>query len=111
MTRSNVRLAPPERGTSTTHAAPSVDPVVPVVEDELTVASAPRGTPPLVPLHSAIMEFEHEYLLRALAFTNGSRSRAASLLGISRKTLWVKLKRGNRAFDDVAVTTPTLVRP
>lgn len=76
--------------------------------DELPV-SVPSGgqgsreSGPLLPLHSAVMEFEHEYLLRALAFTNGSRSRAASLLGISRKTLWVKLKR--RAT--VGTATPT----
>lgn len=107
MTRANVRMAPPERGMSPTQSSPAIEPVV----DEPTVDPAPRGTPPLLPLHSAIMEFEHEYLLRALAFTNGSRSRAATLLGISRKTLWVKLKRRTRAFDEVAVTTPTLVRP
>jgi len=88
MTRTDIRMAPP--------AAKRV--ALEVSREELAVG-APSGAEahgPPQPLHSAVMEFEHEYLLRALAYTNGSRSRAASLLGISRKTLWVKLKRRDR---------------
>ena len=46
------------------------------------------------PLQAALRDFEHEYLMRALRATDGKRARTAELLGISRKTLWEKL-RGN----------------
>jgi two-component system, NtrC family, response regulator AtoC len=46
----------------------------------------------LRPLAQAMREFEREYLLRALASTDGGRGRTAELLGISRKNLWEKLK-------------------
>jgi DNA-binding NtrC family response regulator len=45
------------------------------------------------PLVTAVVEFERDYVLRALAHTGGNRSLTASLLGISRKALWAKLKR------------------
>ena len=53
------------------------------------------------PLHLAIRDFEHDYLLRALKATDGKRTRTAELLGISRKTLWEKLRRdvSSRAGD------------
>ena len=44
------------------------------------------------PLQVAIRDFEHAYLLRALRATEGKRARTAELLGISRKTLWEKLR-------------------
>lgn len=44
------------------------------------------------PLQAAIRDFEHAYLLRALRATEGKRARTAELLGISRKTLWEKLR-------------------
>ena len=47
----------------------------------------------LQPLAQASASFEREYLLRALACAQGRRSEAAGLLGISRKTLWEKLRR------------------
>jgi DNA-binding NtrC family response regulator len=47
------------------------------------------------PLQVAIRDFEHAYLLQALRATQGKRARTAELLGISRKTLWEKL-RGNK---------------
>ena len=40
----------------------------------------------------AMKEFEHEYLLRALAQSNGKKMKAAEILGISRKNLWEKLR-------------------
>jgi DNA-binding NtrC family response regulator len=43
-------------------------------------------------LASAVKEFERDYLVRALSLTGGRRARAAELLGISRKTLWEKLR-------------------
>lgn len=43
-------------------------------------------------LELAGAEFEREYLLRALRAARGNRTRAAALLGISRKNLWEKLR-------------------
>jgi DNA-binding NtrC family response regulator len=51
------------------------------------------------PLHVALREFEQEYLQHALKATDGKRTRAAALLGISRKTLWEKLR-------DTGLTAP-----
>jgi len=44
------------------------------------------------PLAVAAREFEREYLLRALELSDGKRTEAAERLGISRKTLWEKLR-------------------
>jgi two-component system, NtrC family, response regulator AtoC len=44
------------------------------------------------PLAEAVREFERAYLMRALQLAGGVRVRAAQLLGISRKTLWMKLR-------------------
>jgi DNA-binding NtrC family response regulator len=43
-------------------------------------------------LPEAMKEFERMYLKKALEHTKGKKSEAASLLGISRKNLWEKLK-------------------
>jgi two-component system response regulator AtoC len=53
-------------------------------------ASTPAGS--LRSLSAALKEFEHEYLLRALAQANGKKMKAAEILGISRKNLWEKLR-------------------
>jgi len=45
------------------------------------------------PLSVAVREFEREYMLRALDVAGGNKTRAARLLGISRKHLWEKLRR------------------
>ena len=44
-------------------------------------------------LPEAIQVFERAYLLRALKIAEGKRTRAAHMLGISRKNLWQKLRR------------------
>ena len=64
-------------------------------------AAAPAGSGPLSPLAVAVRAFEHEYLLRALGATEGRRDRAAELLGISRKTLWEKLRAHGISDDDL----------
>jgi two-component system, NtrC family, response regulator AtoC len=46
----------------------------------------------LRPLSIAMKQFEREYVLRALRLAGGSKTRAAELLGISRKNLWEKLR-------------------
>jgi DNA-binding NtrC family response regulator len=48
--------------------------------------------PQILPLAQAIGQFEKEYLVRALREAGGVKVRAARLLGISRKTLWEKLR-------------------
>jgi len=52
---------------------------------------APGGSE-IRPLHIALREFEREYLLRAMAQASSKRVRAAEMLGISRKSLWEKLR-------------------
>ena len=47
-------------------------------------------------------EFEHEYLLRALAQSNGKKMKAAEILGISRKNLWEKLRLHGIAAESEA---------
>ncbi len=46
----------------------------------------------LRPLSKAVKEFERQYLRRALKHSGGKKTQAARLLGISRKTLWEKLR-------------------
>ncbi|MCA9669908.1 MAG: sigma-54-dependent Fis family transcriptional regulator [Myxococcales bacterium] len=44
------------------------------------------------PLADAVRQFEHAYIERVLQSVEGKRGEAAKLLGISRKSLWLKLK-------------------
>lgn len=46
-----------------------------------------------VPLKEAVAEFEVKYIEKVLNAAGGSKTRAAGLLGISRKVLWEKLTR------------------
>jgi DNA-binding NtrC family response regulator len=48
---------------------------------------------PFVPLQVMVEDAERLHIRRALGLANGSVSRSAELLGISRKTLWEKMKR------------------
>jgi DNA-binding NtrC family response regulator len=65
--------------------------------------------PPLRPLSLAVKEFEREYLLRAIRMAGGRRGRAAEMLGISRKSLWEKLRQhdiaGEGEHEDAATVT------
>lgn len=58
---------------------PPLDPPLP----QGAVEGAPR----------TLLEVEKEEIRRALAYTRGNQTRAAELLGISRKALWEKRKR------------------
>ena len=49
-----------------------------------------RARPTL--LNEAVREAERRYLQEVLQRVGGQRMRAAQILGISRKTLWKKLK-------------------
>ncbi|HEX5032408.1 MAG TPA: helix-turn-helix domain-containing protein, partial [Candidatus Eisenbacteria bacterium] len=57
--------------------------------------------------HLTLSEVEQEHILRVLEFTEGNRSRAARILGISRQSLIERLKRiasapGALSADDIA---------
>jgi DNA-binding NtrC family response regulator len=69
---------------------------------------------PTRPLAQAVREFEHDYLVRALQVSGGVRVRAAQLLGISRKTLWTKLRElgiGNGNGDEAIAESMVESRP
>ena len=54
------------------------------------------------PLEKVREEAERQHILSILRLTSGNRAQAARLLGISRKTLWKKMKRlGARYPSDV----------
>ncbi len=52
----------------------------------------PPADAPLQSLGRAVAAFEREYIQRALEKAGGHRTRAAALLGISRKNLWERLR-------------------
>jgi DNA-binding NtrC family response regulator len=52
-----------------------------------------------VPLKEAMAEFERHYIERVLTSTGGRKSRTAEILGLSRKSLWEKL-RGDGVGSD-----------
>jgi len=60
--------------------------------DDLPAAPLGGEASPLH-LHDAVREAERRYLQEVLQSVGGQRMRAAQILGISRKTLWKKLKR------------------
>jgi len=51
------------------------------------------------PLAKAVEEFELQYIRRVLAKVGGHRGRAADLLGISRKGLWLRLREEPESED------------
>lgn len=53
-----------------------------------------------VPLKVAVAEFEHNYIRRVLTGTGGRKSRAAEILGLSRKALWKRLREDGAGEDD-----------
>jgi DNA-binding NtrC family response regulator len=60
---------------------------------EAGARSLERSPPPAIrPLGEAVAAFEREYIQRALEKAGGHRTRAAALLGISRKNLWERLR-------------------
>ncbi len=59
---------------------------------ELQNQNFPSDDDPLVPLGEALAETEKHCVLAALNATEGNRTQAAVLLGISRKNLWQKMK-------------------
>jgi DNA-binding NtrC family response regulator len=70
-------------------------------QDIVGASAAPSGEQAISTLGSAARAFERDYLLRTLTVTGGKRTRAAELLGISRKTLWEKLRSHGISDDDL----------
>ena len=62
-------------------------------------ASAVGETSPVMPMHDAVERAEVDAIRAALSATQGRRADAAELLGISRKTLWEKIKHLEIAVD------------
>jgi DNA-binding NtrC family response regulator len=59
----------------------------------------PRRAPKVRSLQEAVEEAETEAIRAALTATEGRRAEAAELLGISRKTLWEKIKHHEISVD------------
>ncbi len=60
-----------------------------------------RGTDQFRKLPDAVHDFERRYLLEALSHCQGNRTRAAMLLGISRKNLWEKMRARGITDSDI----------
>ena len=67
----------------------------------LAAATDARGSEEIRPLVAVVKQAEREHVLHALAVAEGKRSRAAELLGISRKSLWEKLKAAGLSDSDI----------
>ncbi len=63
------------------------------------VSDGPPDDSSIRPLYAALLAFEREYIQRALDAAGGNKTRAARLLGISRKHLWEKMRRLARAHE------------
>jgi DNA-binding NtrC family response regulator len=65
--------------------------------DDISLEGVPappeQANVPAQPLMDAIRETERRYLQEVLQSVGGQKQRAAAILGISRKTLWKKLKQ------------------
>ena len=72
----------------------------PDIRTVATAAAAP-GSTDVRPLAVVLKQVEREQILRALAVAQGKRTKAAELLGISRKNLWEKLNAHGISDSDV----------
>ena len=57
--------------------------------------NSPDDSPHDCALSHVTAKVEKEYIIKILKTTDGNKTRAAEILGISRKTLWEKLKSHN----------------
>ena len=55
----------------------------------------PDSSPPAFSLSHVTAKAEKEHIIKILKSTDGNKTRASEILGISRKTLWEKLKAHN----------------
>jgi DNA-binding NtrC family response regulator len=68
------------------------------------LAHAPEGS--FVPLHTMVEDAERRHIRSALERTGGSVMKTSELLGISRKTLWEKMKKLDMGPADKAGAGP-----
>lgn len=55
------------------------------------IAGVQNKKTPLLTLHNITAEAERNHIVQIIRLTNGNRSKAADILGISRKNLWEKI--------------------
>lgn len=65
----------------------------PLQESDQRAMKSGQDTGEIAPLHLMVEEAERKHIRRALSRCEGSVGKTAELLGISRKTLWEKMKR------------------
>lgn len=65
----------------------------PLQESGRGTMNAGQDNGEIAPLHMMVEDAERKHIRRALSRCEGSVSKTAELLGISRKTLWEKMKR------------------
>ena len=73
-------------------------------------AAAAKASEELRPLNEAVAEFSRGYIDRALEKTGGHRGQTATLLGISRKSLWVRLRESQESDETKPAKDPTRAR-
>jgi transcriptional regulator with GAF, ATPase, and Fis domain len=71
-------------------APPAASPALP--SPSPAPAGGGEGASPFRTLRDFLDQTERNYILKVLEYTHGNKSRAAEILGISRKNLWEKLK-------------------
>ncbi len=67
----------------------------------VSLAAAKPDARAIRPLAAIVKQAEREYILHTLAVAQGKRTRAAELLGISRKNLWEKLNAHGISDSDI----------
>ena len=67
------------------------------------IAEGAERRPSVAPLADAMRSAERRHLVEALRAAAGHRTRAASMLGISRKSLWEKLRAHGITEEEIAV--------
>jgi two-component system response regulator AtoC len=77
-----------------------------LTEDKITrndlpphILKSQRVQSPRISLNEVAAEAEKAYILRILSSTRGNKTKAAEILGISRKTLWEKVKSYNIEYS------------
>ena len=61
----------------------------------------PDGPSPAFSLSHVTAKAEKEHIIKILKSTEGNKTKAAEILGISRKTLWEKLKAFGIDFNKI----------
>jgi DNA-binding NtrC family response regulator len=82
-------------------------PAISAVAQADAPVEAPEDDERVEPLASAVARFERQYIRRVLERAGGHRARAAALLGISRKALWLRLRAEGRGDEPEPDDDPT----